>query len=522
MKRLVLGLLMAGIGAGAVAQEIEVDAAMVDTRQGKVITSTKGKDTLQRLLVLQKWLVAQLLHGAGIDGTLLSPESRKRLLTPGFTRLEQLEAFGEALESMDRGDFPQARRILQQIDVPEMTLVNELLERLPETSVEGVPASEVTRTVAGTSANLARQLAAAVSSGETRELLAEAMTAAPLQAATPPPAIPTESMAQAQLGTIGADQAQTDVFYGENSDIADYANTTVPEFPLLCPAGNCRRGLYATFVAWRPVGSDDSFRESPYPYISGTDPANNTLAPGHVLKVWQLPKTAEAEATPVGSLSYQVNEDGSLTIVDGSEAATGESGFVGVHHTRGETGRGRFYSLVYYAASTVRGEDHEYHYFYQWLWGVEGTSTSSAVIADLAQQNAVYAYSGTAGADFTYWSGGERQQEFCERCGTFSARLDYGRMELENLQVNVELGAGRPALSIDAEAAPVDRNGSFGFAGHGRIGLSGDLRPADSVNVRGQVFGPQAEEIGGVFTIRRGEAPSDGSFFGAGNFGGAR
>ncbi len=186
------------------AQEIEMDMAVVGTDKGSVQSVLKDRDDLNRLLILERRLVSQLLVEMGIDPALLV----RRKPLHKFS-LRGLEILGEALEAMDLGKFSKARLLLKQLDPAELKQVSSLLEQLPGFDVDEATDREVTDQIAIQSTPSAKDYADELASSPDWKLLGDAGQK------TGPFPVDLERLVLPDDFSTG-DQAQSDELYKED------------------------------------------------------------------------------------------------------------------------------------------------------------------------------------------------------------------------------------------------------------------------------------------------------------------
>gem|GEM_PF-5290442 len=150
---MVFTILLSLAEAAATAQEVEIDVAVVGTERAVVQHSFKDRDSLARLLIMQRRLVGQLLSDLGVRASW--PDESKPLKGKG---LETLERLGEALEAMDQGDYLRARQLLETVDLPG-NLVQSLRDRLPEFNARDASDRQVMEAITDDSSPLAREYA---------------------------------------------------------------------------------------------------------------------------------------------------------------------------------------------------------------------------------------------------------------------------------------------------------------------------------------------------------------------------
>ncbi len=419
-----LALFLLALAGTTAAEEIELEAALVEVPRGEITATAAGRSGLERLILLQRELLAQLLYTAGIQ----SPEAE--LLTrrppPKISSLRELEILGEALEEIDRGHFPRARTLLQELSHLQLDLVQQLLQILPEEDLSQLPPAQLSAKLARTSSRQARALARVLAEGEGRAFFAEAiwhLLERPKEELWRRwvPAL----LARNQFST--GDQAQIGQVYGPASELAREE----------------RRGRPQPEPEPQPPGPSPQPQPQPEP-------------------TW-------------GPFRWQ------------------------------------YFSLVRFVPPGATPHPLP-------AWGIEeGHLPEPDALGDLAQQNARYTYREMEVADFLHADG---QVDTCltADCGSFEAVLDFGRMDLENFRLTVQAPTPRqPILHIEADGIPVHPDGSFGFSeGVMAIGTSGDPEPARQGSVEGRVYGPAAEEMGGLFELH-GEG-----IFARGGFGGRR
>ncbi len=491
LATLLLGIALFPSYAQEPTDQLRIDAATLDA-EGRGLGAASEAGAMAEIFRLQKALVYQLLRQIGLTPDKLSPEVRAAIDRFQTTNLKAFATFSLCLDFLDKEEFARARAACieaAQLD-PNFDMARRLRDAIPET----------------------KQAIAEISEADMREALTQIMVAV----------LATPAEEEIPAPEVALQPTTPPVFYPE--EIANYVSDQEGEriqqeaIDISAPPceGRGRCGYYSTFLARQAVGGDGR-EESRFFYLNGRAVALN---PGGSITI--------AQQGNLGFLRLELDSSGEATRLRGFL-----DGFFGQGNESIEVPLDRLVVTeypglqlgVYLTGFEFAGRwqndqgTHEYDFFHGFAYFAEGQPTSPEAIASLAQDNAVFGYQGTAGADFSV--NGELVS--CLACGSFSSTLDYGAGKVRDFKLDID--AGGAAARIRANEVGLSNLGQFQFdtsGGQFAVGRSlNELLSANAGMVAGGAFGSAAESVGGVFAIQ-GITRDGASILGAGNFGGQR
>ena len=558
-------------------QNFGIDTVTINVPNGSVLGVVKDQFQAQKIFDLEKRLVDQLLQQVGINRQDLSPDIQANLAKSQTTNVDALVAFGKGLMALDENNFNEAERMFHhahQID-SSFSMASSMADAMPRVTaanfdVNTASATQVTAMVNTQSSSTAQQstqailVGAATNSPASAMILSDALTAETNQAESestinseePTVADAAETTAdtqdtaseqteqqqqQQQQETVEEQSAPQEVQEPTADDgEAGTQTTTLTEPPapgsqgyssssssaLSCASDGC----VGSMGAWLQSSGSGVDSYAPH-YITNTvrgatDNGTFTIEQfsdtgamtgGYIVISADKDMVSNVKATKFYETASGARNDG----LSDSQSWSLTKGFV----TPNSNPSTNYLELGFWSWGSFPDQagNKDFNYFWGWAWGAVGDPTIDSKLADLRSGQAVYDYSGVAGADFE-WAGATSGADYCTSCGTFSAQLDFGASQVKNLNINVETSEVELQIT-GTDNISLGSDGSFYFASwqnnaNLEIGPKNAMASGGSGGGEGQVYGSNAEAVGGAFMVK-GEN-SGTTYFANGNFGGAR
>lgn len=131
--------LLAGVSSSALAQNVQLESAVIESASGSTLSVSKNDGALNTFFTMQKKVVYDSLRGMGISVDNLPADVRASLARFHTENFEAFRAFSSGLNALDEGKFAEAKNFFDKASEldPGFAMARELQVAMPRTNIFG-------------------------------------------------------------------------------------------------------------------------------------------------------------------------------------------------------------------------------------------------------------------------------------------------------------------------------------------------------------------------------------------------
>jgi hypothetical protein len=503
------------IPSGGCQESIEVNALAInpDTGDPLELTEIARQANLNNFYILQKKLVYHILSQLGIEKQDLTPEVLFEINKVPTQNLAAFISFSKGLEFLDKQEFLEAKTAFKRAAKQDssFTLAKIMAQAVPDHEMS---VYEVTSNAVINGQNKTREKLSNINNKSDPELMTSQAV---------------EDFANPE------EQAKIAIKISENQNNLNYQETILASLTQATQGHDSNSfqqiNSIGYFVTTLLKGIDDE-------WVDVLDSAYlNTAAIDLKSQDFIIPQTGDANGY-LTAVSLQNSTNNNLNNYNRklSQFKDGESGnkndllnnllyrqTLQSYPANEET---IYLQTGYYLYSGWNADcdnQNGCQYFYDRLYFAEGIPTSKENLSELFSKGENYSYSGTANGDILKLdhSTGDLKLE-TSQTGTFNGSINFATKTVNDFSIKLE--TENYQVNLTANQLNIADNGNFSINrtedAQVEIGEKNNLINGTSTNLSGQVFGPDAAAVGGVFSTNQKNDQTEWSS--VGNFGGKK